>query len=81
VERATENLQLVLNAALHGIDRSKFKQDVHGVLLNRAELLKLTSRKRNATLRELLAALEQNLTQRHPPCTLTTGRSESPARA
>lgn len=82
VERATENLQLVLNAALHGIDRSKFKQDVHGVLLNRAELLKLTSRKQNATLRELLATLEQTLTQkRHPPRTLTTGRSESPARA
>ena len=66
IERTAENLDLVLHAALHGIDRSKFKQDLAGKIVNRAELPKLTSRKPKATLRQILAVLEQNLEQEVP---------------
>jgi hypothetical protein len=66
VERSADNLELVLNAALHGIDRSKFKQDQEGNLVSRNELLKLTSRKPKATICQILAVLEERLVQEAP---------------
>ena len=61
IERTTENLETVLTAALHGVDRAKFKHDKNGTLVNRVELLKRTSRKPKATMRQLLVVLEENL--------------------
>ena len=66
IERTTENLLLVSNAALHGIDRSKFKVGDKGKLLSRAELLKLTSKKPKATFCQLLAVIEDHLVQEAP---------------
>jgi len=66
VERTAENLELVLNATLRGIDRSKFNIDRDGKLLHRAELMKLTLRKPQPTLRHLLVALEESLMQETP---------------
>ncbi|KAF7509992.1 hypothetical protein GJ744_007306 [Endocarpon pusillum] len=60
IERTTENLKTVLTAALHGVDGAKFKQDDYGKLVNRAELLKRTSKKPKATMRQLLVVLEEN---------------------
>jgi hypothetical protein len=66
VERTAEDLEVVLNAALHGIDRSKFKTDFKGKLVHRAELMKLTIWKPKPTFRQLLVALEDNLMQEAP---------------
>ncbi len=61
IERTTENLETVLTAALHGVDRGKFRQDDDGKLINRSELLKRTSRMPRATMSQLLLVLEENL--------------------
>jgi hypothetical protein len=66
VERTAENLELVLNATLRGTDRSNFNIDRDGKLLHRAELMKLTLRKPQPTLRQLLVALEETLMQETP---------------
>jgi hypothetical protein len=66
VERSTENVETVLNAALHGIDRSKFKQDSKEDLISGNEMLKLTSKTPKATICQLLAVLEEQLMQEAP---------------
>jgi hypothetical protein len=59
-------MELVLNATLRGIDRSKFNIDYDRKLLHRAELMKLTLRKPQPTLQQLLVTLEETLMQETP---------------
>lgn len=75
IAKSLANLELLALATSQGIDRSKFKMDLNGLLLDRAELLKLTSKRTSKnsgtasttiTLPTLLTILEQNLTVEQP---------------
>lgn len=64
--RTVESLELFLNGALHGVDRSQLKLDGTGKIISRVELKRFGNRKPKATLCQLLAVLEKELTQELP---------------
>ena len=63
IGRAVDNLQLIVNAAKHGVDLSKFRHGIDGQSLERIELLRLISKKSKATIPQLISVLEQKPTQ------------------
>lgn len=65
-ERRLETLDLVLNAAVHGVNPSKFKRYADATLIHRAELFKAMSKNPKATLCERLGLLANKLEQETP---------------